>query len=271
MKVNDLFFELSHEVRYNIFRETCDQNYRHSDLEKEMDVPGPEITRHVKRLLKNKLIKKNQDKSYYRTHFGYLIDNALDYFEVNIRFRDFINSHEITAIPKHLLLDMGILKNCKIKTQTMENIELWSQIIRDAEEYIWSITEQALDTDLPVIQEKINNKKISIRSIMHDNLIKKYVQTEDWENYIEGPKPEVFKNLSNKIGIPESIRKLNNLKLVLLITESRVLIFFSDSKKIDYSECLLAENDTNITEWAKAIFEYYWQKADPISKAELLL
>ncbi|MHA1843106.1 MAG: hypothetical protein ACTSWE_02405 [Promethearchaeota archaeon] len=271
MNVNQLFFELSHDARYKILRETSKKQWKHSELEKKFDLPGPEITRHMKRLMKNKLIKKNLDNSYYRTNFGWLINKSLDFFEVNIKFRDFINSHDISVIPAHLLLNLGVLKNCKLFDQTMENIERWSQIILEAKQFIWSITEQTLDRDLPIMQKKIINQKIKIRSILHVDLIKKYVQTEEWEKYIEGPKPAIFRELSNKAGIPQTLRKLHDQKIVLLITESKVLMFFSDYKKIDYSECLYSEKEETVIAWAKELFESYWKRAEPVSKEELLL
>jgi predicted transcriptional regulator len=200
-----------------------------------------------------------------------LINEGLDYFEVSVKFRDFFNSHEINAIPSELLLDLGILKNCSLLTKTMENIELWSRIIKDAEKFIWSISEQAINTDLPMIQGKIINQDLDIRSIMHESLLKKYVQTEEWESYIEGPKPEIFRELSKKIGMPDCIRKINNAMLVLLITESKVILFLSDKSKIDYSECIYAENHQDFINWAKILFECYWSEAKPVSEQELLL
>ncbi|HUW90608.1 MAG TPA: hypothetical protein VMV43_08805 [Candidatus Nanopelagicaceae bacterium] len=271
MIISKLFFELSNEGRYEIFRELNVNPYRHSELEKKLNLPGPEITRHLKRLLQYNLIEKNSDRTYFRTNFGKLINEALDFFEFNVMFRDFINSHDIDVIPSELLLNLGILKNCKLLTKTMENIELWSSIIKEAESFIWSILEQAINTDLPMIQQKIFNENLEIRTIIHVNLLKKYVQTEEWESYFEGPKPEIFQNLSNKIGIPDCLRKTDDAKLVLLITESIVILFLSNKKKIDYSECLYAKNNPDFTKWAKNLFNYYWKKAKLVTKEELLL
>jgi len=271
MKISKLFFELSHEARYNIFREMNESPYKHSELEKKFDLPGPEITRHIKRLQKYNLIKKTPDRTYFRTNLGKLVNESLDFFEFNVMFRDFINSHDIDAIPSELLLNLGVLKNCSFFTKTMENIELWSSIIKDAKRFIFSISEQAINTDLPMIQQKILSQNLDIRCIIHVSLLKKYIQTVEWERYIEGPKPEIFQKLSNKIGIPDCIRKTNNANIVLLITESKVILFLSDNTKIDYSECIYAENNQEVIKWAKNLFEYYWKKAQPVSKKELLL
>ena len=271
MKISKLFFELSHEARYNLFRVINEYPLKHSELEKKLDLPGPEITRHIKRLQKYNLIEKNPDRTYFRTNLGKLVNEGLDFFEFSFKFSDFINSHDIDAIPSELLLDLGVLKNCSLFTKTMENIEHWSSIIKRAKNFIWSITEQTINTDLPMIQQKILNQNLDIRSIMHVNLLKKYVQTEEWERYIEGPKPKIFQELSEKIGIPHCIRKIEKTKLVLLITESEVILFLSDKTKIDYSECIYSENNQDFIEWAKKLFEYYWKKAKPVSKKELLL
>jgi len=271
MIISELFFELSHEARYEIFREMNVNPYKHSELEKKLNLPGPEITRHIKRLLKYNLIEKNSDRTYFRTNFGKLINEGLDFFEFNVMFMDFINSHDIDAIPSELLLNLGILKNCKLLTKTMKNIELWYSIIKEAESFIWSIHEQAINTNLPMIQKKIFNQNLEIRSIIHVNLLKKYVQTEEWESYVEGPKPEIFQDLCKKIGIPDCLRKTDEAKLVLLITESKVILFLSNKKKIDYSECIYAKNNQDFIKWAKNLFESYWKKAKLVTKEELLL
>lgn len=271
MIISKLFFELSNEARYEIFRELNVNPHRHSELERKLNLPGPEITRHIKRLLKINLIKKNSNWTYFRTNFGKLINEALDFFEFNVMFRDFINSHDIDAIPSELLLNLGILKNCKFLTKTMENIELRSSIIKDAESFIWSISEQSVDTDYPMIQQKIITQNLEIRCILHESLLKKYVQTNEWESYVEGPKPEIFQDLSKKMGVPNCIRKTDETNLVLLITESKAILFLSNKKKIDYSECLYAENNEVFIKWAKKLFEYYWKKTKLVTKEELLL
>ncbi len=270
MKINDIFFELANEFRYKLLKEIFNKPCRNSYLSKKLNLPGSEITRHLKRLAKYNLIIKKTDNKYYITKFGTLIVNDLKYFEFLTKFDNFLNTHNIEFIPQHIKMEMGKILNAKLLINTMENIELWSQIIKGAKNYIWAITDQLQYSIIPIIQQKITTQKLEIKSILGSNLLKKLVYTDEWEIYIKGPKPQIFQELYKLLKIPDNIRKINKIELSLIITESEGIIFFSNNKGIDYSECIYSKNDSDFIEWTTDLFKYFWDTADKMSIDEIL-
>ncbi|MBD3229936.1 MAG: DUF1724 domain-containing protein [Candidatus Lokiarchaeota archaeon] len=270
MKVNDLFFELSNEDRYKLFRKINKKPLRHSDLKNILKIPGPEVSRHIKRLLKLKLIHKKLDQKFYPTNYGSFINENLDLFESGTKYINFINTHHIDAIPKELKKDLGLIKKSEFSNQTMFNIEHWSEIIKNAKDFIWAITDQFQASIIPIIQQKLSSQKLEIKSILGSDLLNKLVTTEDWEKKVKGKKPDVFQELFETIGLPENIRKLDLLKLSLTITESSIILFLTDDKGIDYSECIYSSSNKDFIRWGKKLFNYYWEKAEKIESDELL-
>jgi len=270
LKINDIFFELANEFRYKLLKEIFNKPCRNSYLSKKLNLPGSEITRHLKRLAKYNLIIKKTDNKYYITKFGTLIVNDLKYFEFLTKFDNFLNTHNIEFIPQHIKMEMGKILNAKLLINTMENIELWSQIIKGAKNYIWAITDQLQYSIIPIIQQKITTQKLEIKSILGSNLLKKLVYTDEWEIYIKGPKPQIFQELYKLLKIPDNIRKINKIELSLIITESEGIIFFSNNKGIDYSECIYSKNDPDFIEWTTDLFKYFWDTADKMSIDEIL-
>ncbi|MHA1797392.1 MAG: hypothetical protein ACTSVY_02995 [Candidatus Helarchaeota archaeon] len=253
-----------------MFKEINKKKMSHSALKKKLNLPGPEITRHIKRLKNFKLIQKNLDGSYEATNFGRLIFNSLDYFEFNVKFIDFINSHDVEAIPSNLIPSLGMLKNCQILTKTMENIEIWSQMITEAKKIIYAITEQLRFSILPIIQQKLKHQNLEIKTILEKSLLDYFIEKDEWEKNVPGEIPEVVDFFHEKIGIPKNIRKMEDLKLSLIITEKKMILFLSSDRGIDYSECLYAENNPKIKEWAKNLFDYYWNQSEIVTMEELM-
>ncbi|MHA1313712.1 MAG: helix-turn-helix transcriptional regulator [Candidatus Helarchaeota archaeon] len=270
MKITDLFFELSHEGRYNIFKELNKEPRKHSQLERRLNLPGPEITRHLKRLLNLQLIQKNLDGTFFRTNFGKIIHKTLHFFEFTAQHLEFLNTHDMTSIPPELMFTMGQLINCQLLTQTMQNIEIWSQIIKDAREFIWAISDQLQYSIIPIMERKIAHQNLEIKGILQTNLLEKFVETEEWEKLLKGSVPEVIDFFHERIGIPKNIRKQNEVRLALVITESKSILFLAGDRGIDYSQCLFAENNEDFTNWAKDLFNYYWNEATEVTLEEIL-
>ncbi|MHA1232512.1 MAG: helix-turn-helix transcriptional regulator [Candidatus Helarchaeota archaeon] len=270
MNLNDLFFELSNKVRYELLTVLSNKPLKHSELSLRLNIPKPEVTRHIKRLAKLDLIFKNTDNRFNITQFGKLVVENLGYYEFLIKFKNFINSHCLDFIPTPLKLQLGKLRNAKISSHTMENIEIWSQIIKKAKKYIWAITDQLQYSIIPIIQQKLTSHQLEIKSILDTKLLNRLVNTEEWEIYIEGPKPEVFEELYKLIGIPNNIRKLDDTKLSIIITESDAILFLSNDKGIDYSECLYTNDDPQFLDWAIKLFNHYWSLSKAIKMNEIL-
>lgn len=248
-----MFFEFSNEGRFEVFKSLYKGKKRHSQLEKDLDIRGSEISRHLKRLIEKNLVKKSTDNKYAITNIGKLFLDVLDLFEVSLKFESFFNTHNIDIFPLNLILQLGNLKSIKISSGTMQNIELWADMIKNSEKYILAISDQFQDSILPAVERKINNISIDIRALIDKNVLNSrgYEKLHDRHTFYQ------------KINITQNIRMLKQIEFSLLVTDKGAILFLGEEGKIDYSECLFDENEIFI-EWSKELFEWYWKKGTNI-------
>ncbi|MFX0038614.1 MAG: helix-turn-helix transcriptional regulator [Promethearchaeota archaeon] len=249
MRINDFFFEFSNEGRFEVFKSLYKEKKRHSQLEKELNIRGSEISRHLKRLIESSLVKKTMNNKYTITNIGKIFLDILELFEISLKYEAFLNTHNIDIFPLNLILQLGNLKTIKINSGTMQNIELWAEMIKKSEKYILAISDQFQDSILPAVERKINNLSIDIRAVVDNNVLKSkgYEKLQDRHAFYQ------------KINISKNIRMLKQIEVSLLVSDKGAILFLSKEGKIDYSECLFDENETFI-KWSKELFDSYWEK-----------
>ena len=253
MRINDFFFEFSNEGRFEVFKTLYKGKKRHSQLEKELDIRGSEISRHLKRLMKKNLVKKTLDNKYTITNIGKMFLGILDIFEISLKYENYFNSHNINDFPLSFILQLGNLKTMRVNSGTMQNIEIWSELIKNSKKFILAISDQFQDSILPLVERKINGLSINIRALVDKNVLmsRGYEKLQDRHAFYE------------KINISENIRLLKQINFSLLVTDKGGIIFLSKEGKVDYSESLFDDSEIFIQR-SKELFEWYWKKGTNI-------
>ena len=182
---------------------------------------------------------------------------------------EFINEHNINAIPIQLLLEVGKLLKAKVLDRTMENIEKWAEMIINANEFIWSISDQLQNSIIPIVQRKINDKNLKIRAILEKSLLDRFIDDDSWERYLKDLNPEIIKQFFEKLEIQQNVRVKENLGFALTITESESILFLSTNRGIDYSQCIYAKSDKDFLEWARELFLFCWNDSELITIEQL--
>lgn len=249
-----LFFELSHQGRYDIFKQLCEKRKRHSQLLKDLTITGPEITRHLKRLTEQNLVKKFEDNTYGITNLGDFFSRVLDFFEITLKHVDFFNTHDFTTIPLHLMVQMGELKTVETSKKTMANIELWSDLVKNSEKFILAITDQFQHSLLPIVERKIKQQSLEIRALIDKTILKSYRFPSGMSKLVDNPE-EFYKNVKRF----KNVRILEQINFSLVVSDMGAILFLRKGDEIDYSQCLI-DNHPNYIEWAKQLFEWYWNK-----------
>src|SRR5271157_2346014 len=262
MQINELFFELSHEGRLNILKATSRGNKRHAQLVSELGLPGPEVSRHLARLQKMKLIQKGADGTYQLTGFGRLLSVLFPFLENGLNFVDFINSHDFSPIPLDILVQIGSLTDIELKTTTMENIELWSELVKTAKQFIYSITDQLQTSIIPIFIEEVRTRQApEIKAILDAELFRKYMKPE----YLP-PNATAF---VKEINFYDNVRVVDDLNISLTITDMGALIFLRAGNAIDYSQCIFGRSEAFI-KVTKKVFKLLWNRAKVISHLDLI-
>ncbi|MFW9900096.1 MAG: transcriptional regulator FilR1 domain-containing protein [Candidatus Thorarchaeota archaeon] len=253
MRINDLIFEFSNEGRFEVFKSLYKGRKRHNQLEKELKIRGSEISRHIKRLMEKNLVKKTLDNQYAITNIGKMFMDVLELFEVSLKYEGFFNNHNIDIFPLNFILQLGSLKSISINNGTMQNIELWSDMIKKSENFILAISDQFQDSILPAVERKINNINIKIKAVVDKNVLatKGYEKLENRHAFYQ------------KINISQNILMMDQIDFSLLVTDKGAILFLSKEGKIDYSECLYDDNE-NFIQWSKDLFNWYWNKGGSI-------
>lgn len=254
MDLNELLFEFSNKERYNVLKSLYNENKRHSQLEKALNIPGSEISRHLKRLFKKNLISKSANNIYEVTNIGKIFLQIMNIFEASLYHKDFLNTHEITAIPVHLILQLGKLKSIEVSNKTLENIELWSNLVKNSENFIYAISDQFQNSLLPIIEKKIKDQSIKIKALVDKSLLKSYNIPIEWSKKFQDP-IDFYK----KLQIYQNIRILRKIDLSLIVTNKGAILFLSQDGCIDYSQCVIDNNESFIN-WTTELFEWYWKK-----------
>ena len=260
MKINDLFFELSHEGRYKILLAIYKGKKKHTNLENDLDLTGPEISRHLKRLQEEKLIEKTIKGYYQITSFGKLICSIIPLLENSLQFIDFINSHDFEDIPIELFIQIGNFKDLQLKTETMGNVELWSQLITNSKTYIYAITDQLQTSVIPIIQKRIQTTGLEIKAIIDRELFNKFTKPEHL--------PQNANKLIRQIDFFKNIKMAEKLNLSMIITDNGAILFLRAGDSIDYSQCIFGKSKSFL-KWAKRLFDMFWNRVKIIKPSDL--
>lgn len=252
MSITDFLIEFTNDGRYNVFKSIFKGVKRHSEIEKELDLPGPEISRNIKRLLKKDLIRKRVDGGYEITSTGIIIHEILKVFEKILNLGEFFNNHDISSIPLNLILQLGNLNSMRVGDQTMVNIQKWADLVKSSEEFIIAISDQFQDSILPIVEKKINNQSIDMKTVIDPSILKKSVKV--------GKTFEDRHEVYDKMDAFQNVRVINKVNISLLATEKGAILFLSSEGKVDYSQCL-HDDDEAFIEWVKELFLWYWKKA----------
>ncbi len=236
-----------------MFKRLYQGRKRHGQLENELNIPGSEVSRHLKRLTQKHLITKSTDNYYEITNIGKIFIHVMDIFEVSLEHQSFLNTHDITGIPLNLILQLGNLKTIEISYKTMQNIELFSDLIKNSEKFIYAISEQFQNSLLPIVEKKINDKSINIRALVDKSLLKFYRIPEEWSQMFTDS--DIF---YEKIDL-ENICILDKIDFSLVVTDKGSVLFLSQDGEIDYNQCLIG-NQESFIKWTTELFEFYWKK-----------
>ncbi|MFX0005582.1 MAG: transcriptional regulator FilR1 domain-containing protein [Promethearchaeota archaeon] len=252
MDLYDLLFEFSHKERFKVLKCLYYDGKRHTDLQKELEIPGSEISRHLRRLSEKDLVTKDVNNKYHITNIGKIFIRMMDIFEVSLIHRNFFNSHEITSIPVHLIFQLGKLKNVEFGNKTMENMEIFENLVKNSERFLYAITDQYQKSLLKEVEKKMRDQPLKIKALVDSNLLKSYNIPDGWSKLFKDPKIFFQEMLEN-------IRILDEIKISIIVSDKGAILFLSKDGEIDYSQCLI-DNHESFIKWTKEIFKWYWEK-----------
>ncbi|GAB4307730.1 MAG: hypothetical protein Kow0069_05500 [Promethearchaeota archaeon] len=258
--VNELFFELSHEGRVGIVKFLGRGPRKFSEIRETFGFPSAEAARHLRRLQNAQLVAK-AGGAYDLTPFGKMVLSVLPYFESLLKFMDFINSHDFRPVPPEVLLQVGKFSELELRTSTMDNVELWLRLVREARRHILAIIDQVPRSIIPTIEERVVKPPgLSVRAIITRGVVARYARPENY--------PSDVGRLLKVLDFFNNVRVLPDVALSLLITDAGALIFLKAGGKIDYDQGVFGRSAPFLA-WCEKIFDLYWKRAAKVTRTDL--
>ena len=145
MDDHELMFELSHPGRLEALRLLSKKPHRLTDLSNILDITSAEISRHLGRLTKARLIERNGEARYRLTSFGDIVLNELSKFEFLLAHNQYFLAHDIFTIPDDLR-QLSPMSKCEFVEGTLEIMSVVEEFSRDANRYVHLISDQPMRT-----------------------------------------------------------------------------------------------------------------------------
>lgn len=240
-RISKILFELASDRRVSILFELEKQNLKMQKIAKVLDMNVTEAFRHLQRLSESKLIEKRVDGSYVITSLGALAMGLLTNLDFILKNREYFLEHDLSCLPYEFVNRLGELSNGEFVGDTLTTLNRVRDMVYDAEEYIWAISEQSESSHVQVANEKVS-KGLQFRFIMQQNLAKTIKITPEVEHLKER-------------------RWLEKTCVTFLITGKESVVHFRrHNGEMHYIGFF--GKDEKFRKWTRDLFMYYWDRAE---------
>jgi len=236
-------FELANEDRLRILNLIQEKPERLTSVSEKLELNMQETSRHLSRLNEAGLLFKDAEGLYRIRPFGVEILGLMQGFEFLSKYRDYFNNHDLAELPLSFRNRIGELKTCTLTNDVFTSLHLVENIIREAEEYLWMISDQILASTKPLVDEALKRRTTKLRYIFPDEL----VPPPGLE-----PLPWIATRMEE--------RTLRQIDVAIVMSEKRAqLAFRGKDGKMDFrSFCVVEALPLN---WCKEPYEFYWKRA----------
>lgn len=244
-----LLFEVSNEDRDKILCTLHEQKKRVSDISRELDLTYTEIRRHISRLQKIDLIRRDLDGFYQLTPYGETCLKLFDDFDFLSSHRDYFASHTAVNIPLRFLKRLSELSLYQFVDNFMEFLNFIDEKIKESKEFVWLCIDRypiiAVDSLLDSVE-----RGVKIRINEQSDLSGPSVAFEDKHLIALGSEN------------PDVIIKVHDRKDVyLFISDAGSAISFPNEDGFDYSGFTVTDRESS--NWGEDLFNLYWENAQP--------
>ncbi len=237
----NLLFELSNEDRLGILLKLQERAMRLSHLSEELSLTVQETSRHLSRLSDAMLIVKGVDGLYRPTPYGEHAVRLIPGFEFLSKHREYLATHTTFHLPDEFVKRIGDLVNCTFTDDVMVAFHMVENLIQEAQEYIWILSDQILMSTLPFLEKAIRRGAM-FRLMLPEDLTP----------------PPGFKPIPT---IPNVIERktLKEVDVIITMSEKEARVAFPTTERMDHIG--FGSTDESSHRWCKDLFLYYWGKA----------
>jgi len=237
----ELMFELSHPGRLEALRILSQKSHRLTDISKALDLTSAEISRHLGRLSKAKLITKEGNGRYSITPFGDIILHELSNLRFITKHNQYFSNHDFSVIPQELCW-LYAISNCELVEGTLEIMSIVEDLTKNAKKYVLIMSDQPMRSMVSINVQKAK-KGVDFKII--------YPRDSD-----------LPKEYRKKKGMRIEVRLIDEVRFSMKSNEKVGGMVLPDlDDKIDYEYALIRDNP-QFVKWLDLLFDYFWQKAE---------
>lgn len=226
-----MFFELASESRLGILRELKEENWKMSDIVQRLSLTTTEAFRQLKRLSEGLLVQKLPEGTYATTQYGKLVLQLSSSLEFVFKYKQYFLTHDVWSLPPQFVIRIGELSQMNLVVGMMESAAKSSQMIGEAQQYMWGVSPEPLLQSLDVIARQIP-KGVEYR-------------------FLSPQPPAKLPNLEN--------RYLSDIPAIMALTEKAAGISFRFiGGRTDYAGFF--GKDPAFLDFVKDLFLHYWEK-----------
>lgn len=248
----DLFFELSNENRLRILIALEQEAMKLTHVANQLNFNIQESSRHLSRLGQARLTWKDADGFYHLTPYGELSLRQLQGQLFTANHRDYFNTHTLATLPREFVGRIGELSNSSYIDDVMVIFQNVEKMIREAEEYVWRLTDRYLMTAVPDLEEAVN-RGVEYRLLEPEDIVfpPDHARVLDSEVIREGVRDRIFFN-----------RVLERADVFLAMSEKEVagVAFPALDGRFDYRG--FTSKDERAHRWCSDLFQYYWKRSE---------
>jgi predicted transcriptional regulator len=242
MKASDIMFEFSSEIRVKILNIIKAEPQRLSDISKKLDITTAEVSRHLDRLSRSKIVAKGEGQKYSITLYGGQLFLGHFLYSFLSDNDEYFLKHDLAAIPTPLRALLPLYK-AEFLRGTINNCDIIYNQSAEAKDFMHVMARDVM----PLVSETVAKQAkqgIKIKKI-----------------YPDGVKvPDEYFSHDNI-----EVRTMKDVPFMLGITDNFGALALSDGKSIDYDYLLSSEDDV-FMEWLGMVFEYFWKRGKPYKK-----
>ena len=263
-KINEIakdLFEVASEQRLEILFRLKEDKSTISVIAKKLGATMPEVFRNFERLAKAGLIEKNVDGSYHLTLYGETVCTQIPSFVLVSHHKKYFEKHKFGDLPTKFLQRIGSLYPGEYIKGYVKTQEIWRDIHKNAEEYIYNILpEVPYSPDIIEIVVEKAKKQIPIHSIFSEDTII----------------PKERKKIYEKFGFQEFIeqgileRKMRkSVKIAILLNEKEAGVMFPTIDGESDIGDMLYSNNPEFHDWCLDYFKHCWDSAGSFQESKL--
>ncbi|MFB5612246.1 MAG: helix-turn-helix transcriptional regulator [Nitrosarchaeum sp.] len=261
-RISEDFLELASEQRIAILFLLLEKKLTISKIAQELDASAPEIHRNITRMLKNKLVEKDNDSNFTLTVFGKALCDMMPSFSFLSENRSFFEKHDLGDLEIKFIQRLGSLQEHKKIKGFVKVLEKWTEIHNNSEKYIYNLLpEVPYSKEIIEIVESKLKSKIAIKSIFSEDTI------------VPKEREEIFQKKNFQKFIKEGTLERKMIKRISVVTilneKEACVIFPTKNEESDLSE-MFYSTDPLFHDWCLDYFNDCWNKSASFKEEKLV-